>query len=134
MAEYIPPPKTLFSVKIVNGQFVVDSYEDSVNTVTQDRRDLYHAYLNNFCSALAFVNENEYNKDVISQLLLSNTHLSLCLQNRRIEELELSLAPLRHQLAAYEYILGTETTGTDEHNQQATDNSPGMTWVSLIKK
>jgi len=122
MAEYIPPPKTLFSVKIVNGQFVVENHG---NRVQEGVREHYHACLNNFESALALVNQLDYDKDVISQLLLSNDNLVLCLPNRRIEELELSLAPLRHQLATYEFILGSEAAETDDPSQQATGDAPG---------
>jgi len=134
MAEYIPPPKTLFSVKIVNGQFVVETFDDSGSTVPLEIREHYHACLNNFQFALAFVNESEYNKDVIGQLLLSNTRLSLCLPNRRIEELELSLAPLLHQQATNEFILGAEALETDEPNQETANDGPGKSWISLIKK
>ena len=133
MAEYIPPPKTLFSVKIVNGQLVVENY-DSGDMVPEGIREYYHACLNNFRSALALANKKNYGKDVINQLLLSNDHLVLCLPNRRIkelelkiEELELSLAPLRHHQATHQYMLGAEITETDEPSQQATDDAPGKT-------
>jgi len=139
MAEYIPPPKTLFSVKIVNGQLVVENYDDSGDMVPEGIREHYHACLNNFRSALALANEKDYDKDVINQLLLSNDHLVLCLPNRRIkelelkiEELELSLAPLRHHQAAHQYMLGAEITETDEPSQQATDDAPGMNPILRI--
>ena len=125
MAEYTPPPKTLFSVKIVNGQFVVENHDDSDDTVPEGVREYYHTCLNKFQSALTLVHEKDYDKDVISQLMLSNNNLVLCQPNRRIDELELSLAPLQHQLAAYEFILETGTAETDEPSQQAAGESPG---------
>ena len=139
MAEYIPPPETLFSVKIVDGQFVVEYHDDSGNRVPEEQKEHLATCLNNFETALAHVSQNE--NRVISQLLLSNTCLSLCLPNiqikklelknqeleLKIQELELSLAPLRHQLAAYQFMLGTETAETDEPSQQATDDAPSKT-------
>ena len=130
MAEYIPPPKTVFSLKIVNGQFVVEN--NTGNTVTEDINEQYHAYLNNFRSILRFVNENDYDKDVISQLLLSNIRLSLCLPNRRIKELELSLAPLLHHQATIEFILGADTSEIDEPSQHTANYASGKSWDSLI--
>jgi len=134
----MPPPKTLFSVKIVNGQFVLND-EDNSNTVPEGIREHYHSCLNNFQSALALANENNYDKDVISQLLLSNNTLALCLPNRRIkelelriEQLELSLAPLRYHQAANEYMIGTETAETDEPSL-VTDNASGKSWVFSIR-
>jgi len=131
MAEYRPPPKTLFTVKIVDGQFVVENNDNSGNTATEDTKEQYHAYLNNFRSALRFINENDYNKDVISQLLLSNTRLSLFLPNRRIEELELSLAPLRYHQATNEFILGAETLETGEFSKQTEIYAQCKNWDSF---
>jgi len=135
MAEYIPPPETLFSVNIVNGQFIVVNDDDSGNTVPEGIREHYHACLNNFRSALALANEKNYGKDVISQLLLSNNNLVLFLPNRRIkelelkiEDLELSLAPLRHHQATHQFMLGAETSETDEPGQQAADDALGWTY------
>jgi len=121
MAEYIPPIKTIFSVKIIDNQFVVENHNSGI-TITEGNREYYHSCLNNFESALVYVNKHNYDKDVISQLLLSNTRLSLCIPNKRIEELESSLAPLRHNQVTNEFILGAET---DEPSQQAAENSPG---------
>jgi len=123
MAEYIPgisdrkqASKNLFSVKIVDKQFVIETDNDTA--VQEDLRVHYHTCLNDFERTLVDVNEKGYDRDSISQLLLSNTRLTLCVPNRRIQELELDLAPLRHQLAAYQYILGTPNEAAHEPNQQ----------------
>jgi len=107
----------LFSVKIVDNQCVLETDNDSA--VQEDLRVHYHTCLNDFERALVGVNEKGYDRDIISQLLLSNTRLTLCVPNRRIRELELDLAPLRYQLAAHQYILGTPNEAADEPNQQA---------------
>jgi len=117
-----PPHTKVFSVKIVDNQFVVENEDDSGITVEEGTRQYYNACLKTFERALAYVNERKYNKDIISQLLLSSTRLTLCIPNRRIEELELSLAPIRHQLAAFQYISGM---GTDKPSQHATTNVLG---------
>jgi len=127
MAEYVPPPKTLFSVKVVNNQYVVVSDDEGDNAVQEGIRDsnLFFTNLNSFQRALAHVNEQAYDNDIISQLLLSNTRLALCVPNRRIKELEVGLAPLLHQQATYQFILGAETDDTDEPDQPGTNNAPG---------
>jgi len=130
MAEIIP--KSLFSVKKVSNQFVVVNEDDSGNAIQEGIREYYFSCLNDFEIALNRVNRSGHDRDLISQLLLTNTRLSLCVPNRRIEELELSLIPLRHQLAAHQFILGTETAEADELSQQAADDAPGKSWVSNV--
>ena len=106
------PHTKVFSVKIVDKQFVVENEDDSWVTVKERTRQYYHACLNMFERALVHVNENKYNKDIISQLLLSNTRLTLCIPNRRIEKLELSFAHRRHQLAAFQYTVNSAYNGS----------------------
>lgn len=139
MAEYIPglsdrklTSRNLFSVKIVNNQFVIENDVDNDTTVQDELMVHYYTWLNDFERALVEVNENGYNKAIISQLLLSNTRLALCAPNNRIRELELSLAPLRHQLAAHQYILGTPNAEVGEPNEHAADDVPGERWNCLI--
>jgi len=132
MAEFIPTPKLLFSVKIVDGQFVVVNEDESGNTIQEGIREYFSTCLNDFEIALLRVSRSGHNRDLISQLLLSNTRLSLCVPNRRIEELEFSLVHLRHQLAAHQFILGTENAEADEPSQQAADGAPGESWVSNV--
>jgi len=38
MAEYIPPPKTVFSVKLVDNQFVVENHDSGI-MVTEGIRE-----------------------------------------------------------------------------------------------
>ena len=132
MAENIPcapggkqEPKALFSVNIVNNQFVVADSSNSGSTVHENTREHYNNCLKNFETALAHVNNSEYDKHVISQLLVNNFRLALCVPNRRIEELELSQAPLRHELAAYQDIVGTGIGDADELSQQAAAGASG---------
>jgi len=113
MAENIPcapggeqEPESVFSVNIVNNQFVVADNSDSESTVHENTREYFTSCLKNFETALVHANDSGYDKHVISQLLVNNFRLALCVPNRRIKEMELGQAPLRHELAAYQEILG----------------------------
>jgi len=135
MAEYIPgpsgsehEPKTLFTVKLDNHQFIVTDNDDSRCTVHEDTREHYNTCLNNFERALAQVNENGYDKNIISQLLLSNTHLIQCIPKRKIQELEMNIAPLRHELATYKFIVGSGDAEANAPSQEAAAGDPGSVW------
>jgi len=137
MAEFMPgpsesehEPETLFAVKINNNQLIVSDNDDMRNTVHEDTREHYNTCLNNFEIALAQVNENGYDKNIISQLLLSNTHLTLCIPKKRIEDLEMSFASRRHELATYQYILGSGDADADEPSQEAAAGNSGKCLVS----
>jgi len=116
---------TLFSVNIVNNQFVVADSSDSGSMVHENTREYFTSCLKNFETALAHANDSGYDKHVISQLLVNNFRLALCVPNRKIEELELSLAPLRHELVAYQDILGTGYGDAGEPSQQAAAGASG---------
>jgi len=137
MAEYIPglsgseqEPHTLFSVNIVKNQFVVADSSDSGSTVCENTREYYNNCLKNFETTLAHANDSGYDKYVISQLVVNNFRLALCVPNRRIEELEIGLATLRQELSAYQALLETGNAEADEPSQQAASGDSGKGFVS----
>jgi len=105
-------PKTIFSFKTVNGKFVVELSE-SINALDEGTREQCHGFLNTFNDALAKVAEKGYDPNIIGRLITSNTQLDLFLPNKKIEELEESLAPLRHELAALHFLLDNDVFSTD---------------------
>jgi len=136
MADNIPcapggeqEPKALFSVNIVNNQFVVADSSNNGSTVHENTREYYNKCLKNYETALANVNNSEYDKHVISQLLINNFRLALFVPNTKIEELELSLAPLRHELSAYQDFFGTRNAESDEPSLQAAAVDMGLCFV-----
>jgi len=129
MAEYIPADKVLLSVNIDHDQCVV-SYDDDSNTVPNERNRYYFTCLETFESAFRRISDKQYEKNLISQLLLSNNRLLLCLSNRQIkdlnseiEDLKLNLELLRPKVVACKCITGTECA----------DEAQGESLVSNIR-
>ena len=132
MAEYIPglsgseqEPHTLFSMHIVNNQFVVADNDENRSKVHENTREHYNNCMKDFETALAHVNDCVYDKHLISQLVVNNFRLALCVPNRRIEELELSMAPLRQELSAYQDFFGTRDAESDKPSLQAAAGDSG---------
>ena len=125
MAERVPDnstgssvgPQTLFSFKTVCGKFIAEPTEP-FNALDEGKREQCHGLLNTFNDALAKVTEKGYDPKIIGMLIMSNTQLVLFLPNKKIEELEDSLAPLRHELSAYRYLLENDVVSTDVQSHQ----------------
>jgi len=120
--------KTVFSVKLINTDFVVE-YPEPVSTDDTDRNQL-NVYLQSFRAVLDTIKERRYDRDLVSQLMEAQTQLVIYEPRRRIQDLERQIKemenayiPLKHRLAAYEYAMGTD--GAAELNNRLSTSNQG---------
>ena len=109
--------KTIFAVKLIDNEFVVE-YSETVAAGVSDNEQL-NEYLQNFRVVLGKMKEKTYDRDLVSQLMEAQTKLIIYEPKRRIEELRKALIPLQHQLEAYEFSLGLDGA-VETSNQPAT--------------
>jgi len=95
------PQRTLLTLKEENGELVCQIHENN------DIGDAHvQACLDLFRNALRRVNDLNYDRNVITQLVEANSALVLYDARRRLQYLETSRVGLHRRLAAYEYALG----------------------------
>jgi len=95
------PQGTLLTLKEENGEIVVQIHEN--NDIDDGQ---IQAYLDLFRNALRRVNDLNYDRNVITQLVEANSALVLYDARQRLQYLETSRVGLHRRLAAYEYALG----------------------------
>jgi len=120
--------RTVFLVKLIYTDFVVECPEP-VSTDDTDRNQL-NVYLQSFRAVLDTIKERRYDRDLVSQLMEAQTQLVIYEPRKKIQDLERQIhemenayIPLKHQLAAYEYAMGTD--GAAEFNNQFSTSNQG---------
>ena len=111
-------PKTIFAVKLVNEEFVVE-YPTFVDTGVSSNAQLKEN-LKQFRAVLDRIKADRYDRAIISQLMEAQTKVVIYEPNRKIqalsEELQNALTPLQNRLDNYKYILGTDECPTAQGN------------------
>jgi len=76
-------PRTVFAVKLINDEFVVE-YSTAKDDSNTER--LMNSYLQKFRSVLDEIKANGYDRDIISQLMEVQTRLVIYEPKKRIQE------------------------------------------------
>jgi len=110
-------PRSVFAVKLINDEFVVEYSEDKDDGNTERLMN----YLQKFRSVLDEIKAHGYDRDIIRQLMEVQTRLVIYEPKKRIQELENAIVPLQHRLEALEFSLG-KNSSTETHHRPSPKN------------